>query len=133
MSPRPTTLYLFSIFCILLCRAHWSKLTNPYEQVRDASGNVITEGFFYVGAEVTIHGHCFRVTEADDKTLRLMEERASNEFVYSNPFNAAAVLARGMDGRVGDIRAVLRENDAKVGGGWRRLPERGGLDGALSS
>ncbi|CAN0505668.1 unnamed protein product, partial [Laminaria digitata] len=45
-------------------------------KVRDIAGSIITEGAFYVGAEVTFHGHCFRVTAADDKTLRLMEERA---------------------------------------------------------
>lgn len=66
---------------------------------------------------MTIHGHCFRVTEADDKTLRLMEERASNEFVYSDPVYAAEGLARWVDGRTGDIKAVLRENDVRVGGG----------------
>lgn len=46
-----------------------------------------------------------------------MEERASNEFVYSDPVYAAEGLARWVDGRTGDIKAVLRENDVRVGGG----------------
>lgn len=82
--------------------------------MRDTSGNVITEGYFYVGAEVTIHGHCFRVTTADDKTLRLMEERSANEFVFSDPVRAAEVISGWVEGRTRDLRALLREGDVKV-------------------
>ena len=86
-------------------------------KVRDSSGNVITESFFYVGAEVTFHGHCFRVTSADDKTLRLMEERATapGGFVHSDPVRAAELLAGWVEGRAGQVRAFLRERDVKVG------------------
>ena len=86
-------------------------------KVRDSSGNVITESFFYVGAEVTFHGHCFRVTSADDKTLRLMEERATapGGFVHSDPVRAAELLAGWVEGRAGQVRAFLRERDIKVG------------------
>lgn len=98
--------------------------------MRDAaSGNVITEGFFYVGAEVTFHGHCFRITMADDKTLRLMEERAAapGGFVHSDPVKAAENLGGWVDGRAEEVRAFLRERDPKVRvggrkegcGGWR--------------
>lgn len=83
------------------------------KKVRDSSGNVITEGFFYVGAEVTIHGHCFRVTEADDKTLRLMEERAT-EFPYSDPIRASEIVAGWVDGRTAEVREVLRCRDIQV-------------------
>lgn len=79
---------------------------------------MITEGFFYVGAEVTFHGHCFHITAADDKTLRLMEERATapGGFVHSDPVRAAELLAGWVAGRAGQVRAFLRERDAKVGG-----------------
>lgn len=93
--------------------------------MRDASsGNVITEGYFYVGAEVTFHGHCFRITAADDKTLRLMEERAAaapEGFVHSDPVKAAENLAGWVDGRADQVRTFLRERDPKVcvcGRGW---------------
>lgn len=98
------------------------------EKVRDASGNVITEGFFYVGAEVTFHGHCFRITAADDKTLRLMEERAAapGGFVHSDAVRAAELLAGWVEGRAGEVRTYLRERDLKVGGagGSRRVRGR---------
>lgn len=85
--------------------------------MRDASGNVITECSFYVGAEVTFHGHCFRVTAADDKTLRSMEERANapGGFIHSDPVKAAENLASWVDGRADQVRAFLRERDLKVG------------------
>lgn len=83
--------------------------------MRDTAGSIITEGAFYVGAEVTFHGHCFRVTAADDKTLRLMEERAASGFVYSDPVHAAEVLAGSIDGRTRELRASLRGVDHKVG------------------
>lgn len=103
--------------------------------MRDEDGNVITESSFYVGAEVTFHGHRFRITNADDKTLRLMEERAAapGGFVFSDPVAAAENLARWVDdGRAGRVRAFLRERDLKVrasrgmekaggGGGWHLL------------
>lgn len=81
--------------------------------MRDTSGNVITEGFFFIGAQVTIHGHCFRVTGADDKTLRLMEERTA-EFPYSDPIRAAELVAGRVEGGTGGLRTTLRENDAQV-------------------
>lgn len=84
--------------------------------MRDTCGNVITEGYFYVGAEVTIHGHCFRITEADDKTLRLMEER-STEFPNSDPVRAAEILRGYVEGRTDPLRAELRDRDIQVGGG----------------
>lgn len=98
-------------------RALSSFLVSRHEKVRDASGNVITEGFFYVGAEITFHGHCFRITGADDKTLRLMEERANapGGFVHSDPVRAAELLAGWVEGRAGQVRAFLRERDLKVG------------------
>ena len=85
--------------------------------MRDTAGNIITEGSFYVGAEVTFHGHCFRVTAADDKTLRLMEERAASGFVYSDPTHAAEVLAGAIGARTRELRASLRRGGYKVGGG----------------
>eukprot|EP00752_Nemacystus_decipiens_P006497 g5850.t1 len=87
-------------------------------KVRDSSGNVITEGCFYVGAEVTFHGHCFRITTADDKTLRLMEERATTPggFVHSDPVRAAELLSGWVEGRAGQVRAFLRERDVKETG-----------------
>lgn len=88
--------------------------------MRDVSGNVITEGCFYVGAEVTINRHLFRVTGADDKTFRLMEERSANAFTFSDPVRAAEVISGWMDGRAGDLRTLLRERDAKV----RHLQEK---------
>lgn len=104
--------------------------------MRDAaSGDVITESFFYVGAEVTFHGHCFRITMADDKTLRLMEERATapGGFVHSDPVKAAENLGGWVDGRAEEVRAFLRECDPKVcgdeasegggGGGWYSLTD----------
>ncbi|CAM9802662.1 unnamed protein product, partial [Hapterophycus canaliculatus] len=68
---------------------------------------------FYVGAEVNFHGHRFRITDADDKTLRLMEERAAvpGGFVFSDPIGAAENLARWVDGRADQVRAFLRERD----------------------
>lgn len=82
--------------------------------MRDTAGNVITESSFYVGAEITIHGHCFRVTSADDKTLRLMEERAANDFIYSDPSRATEILANWIDGHVDEANALLKEGDFKV-------------------
>ena len=99
--------------------------------MRDASGNVITEDFFFVGAEVTFHGHRFRITAADDKTLRLMEERASG-FVHSDPVKAAELLAGWVDGRAGEVRAFLRERDQKVrANGCRADWGGGGRAGAV--
>lgn len=89
------------------------------KKVRDTSGNVITEVSFYVGAEVTFHGHCFRITAADEKTLRLMEERASTPggFIHSDPVRAAELLAGWVEGRAGEVKAFLRERDPKVRAG----------------
>ena len=75
---------------------------------------MITEGCFYVGAEVTIHGHSFRVTGADDKTLRLMEERSADAFRFSDPVRAAELISGRMDGRAGELRTFLREQDIEV-------------------
>lgn len=100
--------------------------------MRDESGDVITESSFYVGAEVTFHGHRFRITDADDKTLRLMEERAAapGGFAYSNPIAAAENLARRVDGRAEQVRTFLRERDLKVGARMLRYEEsRGGGGG----
>lgn len=88
---------------------------NRQYQVKDTSGTIITEGFFYVGAEVTLHGHCFRITSADDKTLRLMEERAANDFGFSDPVHAAEIFGSWVDGRVSELRAFLQGKDIKVG------------------
>lgn len=83
-------------------------------KVRDTCDNVITEGYFYVGAEITIHGHCFRVTGADDKTLRLMEERSA-EFPNSDPIRAAKILGGYVERRTDLLRAELRDRDIQVG------------------
>lgn len=83
-------------------------------QVRDASGNVMTEGSFYVGADVAIYKNCFRITSADDKTLKLMEERSSSEFPYSDPVRAAELLTGCIRGQEDEVRATLRKGDEKV-------------------
>lgn len=96
------------------------------------AGNVITEGYFYVGAEVTIHGHCFRITQADEKTLRLMEERAG-EFPYSDPVRAAEILGGWVEGRIDILRAELRQRDNEVGTMQKNKKKRHGTSCASHS
>lgn len=44
-----------------------------------------------------------------------MEERAANDFVYSDPVRAAEVITGWVDGRTGELRNLLRDGDPKVG------------------
>lgn len=83
-------------------------------KVKDASGNVITETSFYVGAEVSIHKHCFLITSADDKTTRLMEERSASGFPFSDAAHASELLAGQLKGRWSKVREALRNGDQKV-------------------
>ncbi|CAM9201006.1 unnamed protein product [Choristocarpus tenellus] len=98
-------------------------------KVRDELGNVITEGRFYVGAEVLINGHCFRVTEADVKTLRLMEERP-DAFPNSDLARVTDLVREKIQERnIGNLRARLQEVDTEGNGIVSRSDLRVVLEG----
>ncbi|CAM9971593.1 unnamed protein product, partial [Discosporangium mesarthrocarpum] len=79
-------------------------------KVRDESGNIITEGSFYIGSEISINGHRFRVTDADVKTLRLMEERA-DAFPHSDLARVTNLLKSMVGEKAGELRAALQKRD----------------------
>jgi EF-hand domain-containing protein 1 len=58
-------------------------------KLRTAEG-LITQEYFYVGAEIQLAGHAFILVDADDGTLRHMENN-SHIFEYSNLRNVVEV------------------------------------------
>ena len=58
-------------------------------KLRTAEGLIIQE-YFYVGAEIQLAGHAFILVDADDGTLRHMENN-SHIFEYSNLRNVVEV------------------------------------------
>ncbi|GMH73724.1 hypothetical protein TrRE_jg8519 [Triparma retinervis] len=85
-------------------------------KLRTAEG-LITEEYFYVGAEIQLAGHPFILVDADEGTLRHMEQKP-NLFEYSNIKNIVAVyaLSLGEAAASGELAAEFQAYDNEGSG-----------------
>ena len=80
-------------------------------KLRTAEG-LITQEYFYVGAEIQLAGHAFILVDADEGTLRHMENQPGT-FEYSNVRNVVEVyrLSLGEAAGSGELMNVFAEAD----------------------
>lgn len=85
-------------------------------KLRTAEG-FITEEYFYVGAEIQLAGHPFILVDADEGTLRHMEQKPKL-FEYSNIKNIVAVyaLSLGEAAASGELAAEFQAYDPEGSG-----------------
>lgn len=80
---------------------------------------LITEEYFYVGAEIVLAGHPFILIDADEGTLKHMEAKVKETtFVYSNLRYIAEVYALSLldVANSGELLAAFQELDAEGSG-----------------